>query len=114
MRDVLLEHTEHVALAEDKDVIETLAPQAAEIAFAHSIGLRCSHRCAQDLDTPRLRNPVELAAELAVVVADQQSRALLERGRLAELLGRPHARRRAGDSDVHDLSRTHWTPTGCW
>ena len=76
-------------LAEDEQVVEALGAHAAQEALAERVRVRRSDGRAQDLDAGRLSHAVESRAELVVVVADQEARALTPRRRLAELLGHP-------------------------
>lgn len=70
-----------------------------------SVRVRRSGRCPQNLDSSPLGNRIEATAELGIVVANRETRAFSPRRRLAELLGHPSARRRAGHSDVNNSSR---------
>jgi len=90
---VLPEHAGEVALAEDQDVIQALAPYAPQEALAHRIRPWRTIGRSHDRDATRRRHPREGRPESAVVVVDEIPRALVERGRLAELLRDPGVRR---------------------
>src|SRR5882724_2539056 len=100
---VLLQHVLDVPLAEDDDVIETVAPDAAEKSLAnriHEWRLDCRPKNAH---AGALCNTVEVGAELALVVAND------ELGPDAEGRGRPELLRRPlccwvpRYADIHDL-----------
>ena len=77
--------------AEDDHVIEALGAHAAQEALTHAVGVRRSHWCAQDPNPGRLRQRVEAAAELVIVIADQEARSFTPCGGFAELLCDPRA-----------------------
>ncbi len=70
---VLLQHVLEVPLAEDDDVIEALAPDAAEeSALANGIHERSSDCRPKNADGSALCGTVEVGTELPVVVADDE------------------------------------------
>jgi hypothetical protein len=86
---ILLQLMLEVPLAEDDYVIEALSANAAKESFAHGVHERCSDGGAENADTGTGGGPVEVSAELAVVVSDDQLGSGAERRGLAELLRRP-------------------------
>ena len=92
-------------LAEDEDVIEALAPHTAEEALARGVCLWNADGRTQHPDPARGGETVEAGTVFRVVVADEILRRLTEGRGLAQLLGDPLVRRRAGDADVHDTAR---------
>jgi hypothetical protein len=100
---VLLEHPTKVRLVQDDDVVQALAPDAAQIPLADGVHIRTPGWDADDFDAGSLSHRSEVPAELAVVVADQEPRPFAEGRRLAKLLRRPSVARRSGHADVHDL-----------
>src|SRR5450432_1093570 len=87
--NVFGEHREQIALAQDDDVIETLASHAAEEALTRGIHVWRAHGGLDDPRSEGLGSAVEFGAELAVSVADDETRSLAERRSIAELLRRP-------------------------
>ena len=71
---VLLQHVLEVPLAEDDDVIEALAPDAAEKSLANGIHERSMNGRPKNADAGALCGMVEVGAELAVVVANDELR----------------------------------------
>ena len=76
---VLAEHTRKAALAEDQDVIQVLAPHAAEEPLAHGVGPRCAMGRVQNRDVAGFGNALERLPTLAVIVPDEESRPLPKR-----------------------------------
>lgn len=48
--NVFVHQTLQVALTEGKKMIQALAPDTADEAFAYCIRFRCTHRCFEDID----------------------------------------------------------------
>ncbi len=71
VRGVLAQYPRQVALADDEEMVEALAPHAAQEALAHGVRPRGAVGRAQDLNAARLSDPGEGRPELAVVVPDQ-------------------------------------------
>ena len=69
---VLLQHVLEVPLAQDYDVIETVAPDAPEKSLANRIHERSLDRRPKNVDAGTGRGTVEVGAELVVVVADDE------------------------------------------
>jgi hypothetical protein len=69
---VLLHDSVQMPLAQDQDVVEALAPQAAEEALAYGVRLRCFVWCFQHLNA--CGHSLERISILVVVVPDQVSR----------------------------------------
>jgi hypothetical protein len=99
---VLLQHVLEVPLAEDHDVIETVAPDAAEKSLANRIHERSLDRRPKNVDAGTGRGATEIGAELAVVVADDELGSSAEGRGLTELLRRPLRGRVPRDADVHE------------
>jgi hypothetical protein len=93
-----------VILAEDQDVVETLAAEAAEEAFADSIHVGRFRRDREHVDARAVGGGGKVAAEFAVVVPDQKPRGLLVGCGLPQLLGDPGVGWGAGDVDMHDFT----------
>src|SRR5450432_3227234 len=87
--NVLGEHCEEMALAQDDDVIETLASHAAEEALTSGIHVWRTHGGLDDPRSEGLGSEIEFGAELAVPIADDELGPDAERSRIAELLRRP-------------------------
>ena len=56
-----------MTLMQDEVVVEALAPDAAEKAFADRISARSPHRCPQHLDATPRHDAGELSPELTIV-----------------------------------------------
>src|SRR5438309_2382888 len=93
-----------VILAEDQDVVEALAAEAAEEAFADGIHVGRVRRDRDHVDARAVGGVGKVAAEFAVVVPDQKPRGLLVGCGLPQLLGDPGVGREAGDVDMHDFT----------
>jgi len=103
--EILTQYLVEMALAQDKDMIQALASDAAKKALNQRIRTRCTNRCAHDPDPTRLGYSRECRSELGVVVAEQESRQLVEGSGLAELLGDPGIGRVTGHAQMHDAAR---------
>src|SRR6266511_1460312 len=73
--DVGDEHVLEVAAAEDQQPVEALAADAADPALGMGARLRRPYRRFDDVDAFGAEDLVELAAELAVSITDQELRA---------------------------------------
>ena len=69
---ILPQYLVEMALAQDEDVIQALAPDAPMKALNQRIRTRCLHGRAYDLDPARLGDPCERRSELGIVVPDQE------------------------------------------
>ena len=68
-----------VTLIEDEEEVQAFSPQAAQESLADGISLGSLKGSGQDFDIGSISDPVEGIAELVVVVANQEARALAER-----------------------------------
>src|SRR6266542_2361140 len=106
--DVGDEHVLEVAAAEDQQPVEALAADAADPALGMGARLRRPYRRFDDVDAFGAEDLVELAAELAVSITDQELRAdalVVElHQQVARLLGDPAAVRVGGDPREPDAS----------
>ena len=82
-RHVFVEDTSQLALTQDDDVVEALAPDAAEEALACRVLARCALRRPYLRDAACRDNVGEGFAKLAVVVADEDIVRLTGSGRCA-------------------------------
>ena len=98
------QYSPKVILAKDQNVIEALAAEAAEEAFADGIHVGRVRRDRDHVDARAVGRGGKMAAEFAVVVPDQEPRGLLVRCGLPQLLGDPGVGRGAGDVDMHDFT----------
>jgi hypothetical protein len=93
MADVGAHDLLQLASADDQDSIETFAPQAAHPALGVRLRLGCSHRCPDDANALGAEHLVEVARELIVAVADENTHGPLAVGechhQVACLLGNP-------------------------
>ncbi len=89
VRDVLPEDTSEMGLPQDEDMVQALAPHAAQEPLAGGVLPGRAIRRAQLLDARGGGDAGEGRAVRAVVVAEQVARPLAERRRLAQLLGDP-------------------------
>ncbi|HSH77073.1 MAG TPA: hypothetical protein VLA19_00915 [Herpetosiphonaceae bacterium] len=105
VRHVFVENTPQVALAQDDDMVQALAPDAAEEPLTGGVLSRGPIGGPQLGDATRRRDPGEGLAILAVVIADQVARALVERGGLPQLLRDPGVGRVARHAHVHHAAR---------
>jgi hypothetical protein len=89
------EYALKVSAVYDQEPVEALSASGADEAFRDRVCLRRAYRCLDDLDALACEDGVEVAAELAVAVADQEAqlrRALSDcPSELAGLLGDPGA-----------------------
>jgi hypothetical protein len=89
-----------VVFAQDDDVVETLASDAAEESFADGVHQWGPYRRLQDADACDACRPIEGRAELAIPVTDDELRSLAERRDVAELLCRPAFARLSSHGDI--------------
>jgi hypothetical protein len=75
MPDVCDEHVLEVAAAEDQQPVEALSADAADPALGMGARLRRPYRRFDEVDPFGAEDLVELAAELAVSITDQELRA---------------------------------------
>ncbi len=102
--DVLAEHVLEVTFAEHDDVVEALATNRAEEAFADCVHEWRLDSGLHDADPGALRDAVEHGRVLVVAIANQDLRSDAERRRITELLSGPLGRWSAGHADVNDLA----------
>ena len=107
MSDPLHEHRLQVRFAHDDDVVQTLAPGAADEPLARRIHERSRDSGLQDSNASATGNSIERSAKLVVVVSNHALRSLAERCQLAQLLRRPCLSRCSGDTNVNHLFRVH-------
>ena len=100
---VLIERALDVPLAEDDEVIETVAPDAAEKSLTNRIHERSVDCRPKNAHAGALCGTVEVGAELAVVVTDDELGRGAEGRGLPELLRRPLRRWVPSYPDMHDL-----------
>src|SRR5665213_692382 len=103
--NVLGEHCEQMALAQDDDVIETLTTHATEEALTGGIHIWRAHAGLDDPRPEGLGRAVEVGTELAAPVADDELGPDAERRSIAELLRRPLLGGSPRRRDVHDFAR---------
>src|SRR5450631_2723135 len=103
--NVVGEHCEQMALAQDDDVIETLPAYAAEEALTGGIHIWRAHGGLDDPRSEGLGSEIEFGAELAVPIADDELGPDAERRSIAELLRRPLLGGSPCRRDVHDFAR---------
>ena len=72
-----------VAVAEDENVIEAVAPYAPEDSLADSVRSRLAERGAQHADACPGGDPVEDGAELRVAITEKEARRLPSASRCA-------------------------------
>jgi hypothetical protein len=75
VQDIGFELVEEMALAEDQQEVQALAPQATDEPLTHGVRARDSDRRVEDVDADACRNQVSLLTRLVAVVADQIARA---------------------------------------
>ena len=92
------------AFVPDDDVVEALAADGADDPFDERVLPRRVRGREDFLDPQASYRATERLAVDAVPVADEETRSVGPRPRLAELLGGPDGRRVGGDVDVHDPS----------
>jgi hypothetical protein len=102
---ILLEHLTEVPFAEDNNVVETLAPDAAEKPLAKRIHERSLNCRPKNVDAGTGRGATEIGAELAVVVADDELGPDAEGCGFPELLRRPLRGGVSRNSDTRNLLR---------
>ena len=100
MSDVDAEHAFEVSAVHDQEPVEAFAAHGPDEAFSDRVRSRRSHRCLDDADAFARKDGVEVPAELAVAVANQEAeptRLLLQDPReLTRLLGNPSSGRVGG------------------
>src|SRR5665811_136441 len=91
--------------AEQEQMVEGLAPQAADKSFTDGIHVRGPHRRLDDPGTHALGNAIEYGSEFLVAVSNQKPRRQAVYGRVAQLLRRPLLRRVSRGRHVDLLAR---------
>ena len=87
--DVLGDHAVQMPVVEHQDMVEALATQLAEKAFADGIHVGRAHRRADYPDAGGNGQRIEGGPKLAVSVANQELRCHAEGGRVTKLLRDP-------------------------
>src|SRR4051812_40591583 len=105
VRHVLAQDAPQVGVAEDEDVVEAFPARAPEEALARRVLLGRAVGRAQLPDAARRGDAGEGRPILAVAVADEVARPLVERRGLAQLLGDPGVGRVARHADMDDPAR---------
>jgi len=100
---IFVENELEMTAANDQHVIETLAPNGAEDAFAVCVGLRREWRSVDHANTCALRDRVEENAELRIIVAEQKLRREIEGREVAQLLREPVLARLLDELDAKRL-----------
>ena len=93
---------------QDEQVIETLASHTSEAAFTDGMRLRKVIRCFENLDSTRLRNPLEAQPKLAIMITDEVLRPHTKGGGFPERFGGPSVSGRSWrcvDADVDHFAR---------
>jgi len=67
------EHPVEMPSAEDQEPVEAFGASRPDEALGDRVGLRRANRGADDLETLASEDRVELARELAIAVADQET-----------------------------------------
>ncbi len=70
--NILTRHTPQMALAKDEQAIQALLPNRTKPAFGRGVGVGCSKRRMDDVDTLILEDSVKGWPEFGVVVVDQE------------------------------------------
>ncbi len=94
------QHVYQVALAQDDQVVDTLAPHAPKESLAHGIHQGRLHCRLRDPQPRAFGNAIEDCPVLVVAISDQEARSFAERRGIAELLRRPLLGRSARYRDV--------------
>jgi len=100
---ILLEHLTEVPFADSNNVVETVAPDAAEKSLANRIHERSLDCRPKNAHAGALCGTVEVGAELAVVVADDELGRGAEGCGFPELLRRPLSGWVSRYPDMHDV-----------
>jgi hypothetical protein len=92
IQSVFLQNALQVSFVQNDDVIQTLASNATEKAFANRIHQWRAHRRFDHANTGAFRRAVEVRAELVISVTNDESRTFTERRVLQLSSPRPTAR----------------------
>ena len=103
--DIRAEDAPQVRLAEDENVVQALAPYAAQEPRARRIDARGADGGAQHADPARGGEAIEPLPILAIVVAKQEPWCHPEWRRLAQLLRHSSVGRVPRDADMDDAAR---------
>ena len=79
-----------MCFAQNDDVIQALAANAAEVSFADGVQIWTTRRNADDFYARTLGDGSEMAAKFTVIVANQETWTFPKRCRFTQLLRRPH------------------------
>ena len=89
VRDVLADQAQQMTVVKDDDMVEELAPDAADPTFGDTVLPRAPWRGAGRLRAERSHHRNDLVGERAVAVEHEVTRSGVERERLAQLLCNP-------------------------
>jgi len=104
---ILGEDIPQVPLRQDDHVVEALAADATQEAFAHRIHQGRPDRGVQDARPDARGDAVEDGSELVVAIADDELRRVPEGRRVANLLRSPRLRGSARHRHLHDALGVH-------
>ena len=105
--DVGMQDTVQLPLVKDEQVIETLAPHAAEKPFTDGIGSRGVIGRFQYFNAARYGHAREIGSKLGITIADEILRFLSIGSRFPQLLCGPGVSRRASDPHMDDSARVY-------
>ena len=88
-------------------MVEALAPHRAEEPLTSSVDQRRAYRALDDSGAGSASYAIEVHAELAVSVTDDELRAFAEWSRVAELLRHPSRSGGARNAHLNDALRVH-------
>jgi hypothetical protein len=95
----------HVLSSKNDDVIQTLAPYAANESFTNGINQGRPNRRTQYFHPCSFRNAIELSPELVVIIANDELGPFTEWRDVPKLLGRPFRSGRTSGANVHNALR---------
>jgi hypothetical protein len=105
--DVFAQRGLEVTSSEDDDLVETLAPYRAEEPLARGVDQRRPDGALDDAAADATCDAIELGAELAVSITDDELGTLAERSGVPELLCHPSPSGGARDAQVNDALAVH-------
>ena len=111
VRTILRENALQMVLAEENDVVQAFPAQGADEALDVGGRLGREDRRPNHSDARATGDAVEGGGALAVVVAEQELRAVVERSEVPQLLGDPGGGGRHRGRGMDELPRSRWVTT---
>src|SRR5579871_6577377 len=102
--NIVVDHPPDVLLAENQNMVQTVAPDRANEPFAERVRFGGIQRRVDEFDPETCDRMVKLQPVFVIVIADEEARLYPKRSGFAHLLGNPGIGGRAGHADMYHPS----------